>query len=116
MLLFNGPLIERIFFEKRIYEEMIIFRPDGEKFACIKWEMKMQRLVQNGGRSYDWLTVAVTAFHESDCAELKAEHEGPEGNGTSAFDVDAHEKKHKEKMVHVTREFWFDVTSLFVGK
>ena len=32
---FDGVGVEYVFVEKRIYEEMIIFRPDGEKFSGI---------------------------------------------------------------------------------
>ena len=112
---FDGVNVEYIFVEKRIYEEMIIFRPAGEKFSGISWNLKEQRLVNEGGRYFDWLNFEITAFPDDDWEELKAEFEGPKGFGTPSFDAAAHEKKRLGKMMHFTREFWFDITS-FYGK
>jgi len=110
---FDGVNVEYIFVEKRIYEEMIIFRPDGEKFFGISWNLMKQRLMNEDGRYFDWLNVEITAFPNDDWEELKAEFEGPKGFGTPGFDAAAHEKKRLEKMLRFTREFWFDITSFF---
>lgn len=107
--------IQNVFVEKRIYEEMIIFRPEGEKFSGIKWDLQEQSLIDEDGRYFDRLIFEITAFHENDWEELKAEHEGPQGYGHPEFDVEAHERRRHEKTVRITREFWFDITS-FYGK
>jgi hypothetical protein len=110
---FDGVGVEYIFVEKRIYEEMIIFRPDGEKFSGIKWNLQKQYLLNEYGRYFDRLVFEITAFPENDWEELKAEFEGPHGYGHPDFDEKAHEKKRQEKMVTFTREFWFDITSFY---
>lgn len=110
---FNGVGLEYVFVEKRIYEELIIFRPKGQQFCGIRWELSAQNLVHEHGRVLDHLLFNVFAFYELDWDELKAEYEGPNGVASSAFDADAHARKRDQKMVRLVREFWFDVTSFF---
>ena len=106
---------EYIFVEKRIYEEMIIFRPDGEQFSGIEWNLLEQESLDDGGRRFDRLNFEITAFLDSDWQELKSDFEGPQGYGHPDFDLEGHGKKRSEKMLRFTREFWFDVTT-FVGQ
>jgi hypothetical protein len=108
---FDGVAVEYVFVEKRIYEEMIIFRPEGQKFSGINWNLQEQRAFHEGDRVFDRLVFEITAFRDNDWEELKAEFEGLQGYGHRDFDVEAHERKRQEKMVRFTREFWFDITS-----
>ena len=110
---FDGVGVEYVFVEKRIYEEMIIFRLDGEKFSGLRWNLMEQSLLQEAGRSFDKLVFEITALPENDWEELKAEFEGPQGHGTPGFDEEVHERKRQEKMLRFTREFWFDITSFY---
>lgn len=110
---FDGVGVEYLFVEKRIYEEMIIFRPDGEKFSGIEWNLQEQNLLHEGGRYFDRLVFEITAFRDNDWEELKTEFEGSQGYGHPDFDGEAHERKRQEKMVRFTREFWFDITSFY---
>ncbi|MBV2235314.1 MAG: hypothetical protein KUL75_07180 [Sterolibacterium sp.] len=110
---FNGVGVEYIFVEQRIYEEMIIFRPEGERFSGIEWELQMKSTVRKEGRIFDNLVFEITAFSDEDWEELRAEFEEPNGYEHPAFDSEAHERKRQEKMVRFTREFWFDITSFF---
>jgi hypothetical protein len=110
---FPGISIEYIFVEKRIYEEMIILRPKGDKFSSIKWKLIKQMLIEESDRAFDKLIFEITAFRDEDWIELKREYEGPQGYGHPDFNHEAHEKKRQEKMVRFKREFWFDITSFF---
>ena len=110
---FEGVSVEYAFIEKRIYEEMIIFRQNEERFSGIRWKFQEQNLFHEGGRSFDRLVFEITAFPDSDWKELKAEFEGPQGYGSPDFDEQVHEKKRQEKMVRFTREFWIDITSFY---
>ncbi|MDA3916691.1 MAG: hypothetical protein PF690_06930 [Deltaproteobacteria bacterium] len=112
---FDGIGLEYIFVEKRIYEEMIIFRSEGEKYAGIKWNLLEQKLTTEKDRAYDQLIFEITAFSEYDWLELKAEWEDHQGYKNSYFDAKAHEEKRHSKEVRLIREFWFDITS-FHGK
>ena len=49
---FDGVGLEYVFVEKRIYEEMIIFRPNEEKFSGIEWNLQQQRVFHEGGRAF----------------------------------------------------------------
>jgi len=110
---FDGVAVEYVFVEKRIYEEMIIFRPAGEQFAGIKWNLQEQHLIEKDGRYFDKLIYEITAFPDNDWEELKAEFEGPQGYNNPEFDEEAHERKRQEKMLRFNREFWFDITSFY---
>jgi hypothetical protein len=112
---FNGIGIEYLFVEKRIYEEMIIFRPKEEWFAGIQWNLERQNLViEEDGKAYDQLIFTITAFRDVDYEELKAEFEGLNGYETPGFDLGEHERKRSEKMISITREFWFDITTFYM--
>lgn len=108
---FNAVAVEYNFVEKRIYEEMIIFRPKAEQFAGIEWKLQEQELLRKGGKSFDKLRFNITAYPVKDWEELRAAWEGPQGYGHPDFDIEAHEKKDQEKIMRFTREFWFDITS-----
>jgi len=112
---FDGVGIEYVFVEKRIYEELIIFRPPGEKFSGIEWNLQKQHLVSAGERRFDKLVFDITAFKDADWEDLKMEFEGPNGHRNPDFNLPAHEMKRQEKKLRLTREFWFDITSFFGG-
>ena len=52
---FDGVGIEYVFVEKRIYEEMIIFRGDDEKYSGIRWNLEKQELLFQNDKPYDKL-------------------------------------------------------------
>jgi hypothetical protein len=108
---FDRVRLQIMFVEKRIYAEMITFRPVGEKFLEIRWTAMEQQIIQEEGRVFDKLTIEITAFHDSVWHELKSDLAGPQGYESSKFNPEAFQRKMKEKMVCLTRDFWFDVTS-----
>lgn len=109
---FDGVAIERIFAEYRLYEELIIFRPRGQKYSGIQHTISNQRLLEIEGRRYDVLTFQVAAFPEADFNRLKSTYEGPNGFRNPSFDAHAHEELHKSLMHAGNREYWFDITSI----
>jgi len=111
---FDGIGIEYVFAEYRNYEEMIVFRPEGEKFSGIRQKLEMQYLIhEDDGRSFDKLVFNVTAMRDQDWDEMKAEFEGPNGYGSPGFDEEAHEKRRRYLTMHFKRECWFDITSFY---
>lgn len=110
---FHGVGIESVFVEKRIYEELIIFRRPGEQFSGIEWKLVSQSVISELERDFDRLVYEISAFRDCDWEELRAEFEGPRGYGTPHFDSAAHEKTRQGKMMKITREFWFDITSFY---
>ena len=107
---FDRACIEQLFVEKRIIEEMIHCRPEGERFAGIEWSMLTQERLHDGTRQFDKLTFEIRAFPERDWKKLKAEYGGPKGVANPKFNHENHEQKRQEKLFFVTREFWFDST------
>jgi hypothetical protein len=110
---FDGVGLEYAFVEKRIYEELIIFRPKEDRFSGIKWKCLKQELTWHNGRAYDVLTFEVTAFPDKDWSELKAEWESPSGYGSEGFEVDAHMRRKDSRMILYVTEYWFDITSFY---
>jgi hypothetical protein len=110
---FNGVTVEYSFVEKRIWEEMIIFREREDKYAGIEWSLLTQRLDFDNGHTYDMLEFEITAIPRTVFEALKAEWEGPDGFLSLDFDREAHNRKHRESTFTIVREFWFDITSFF---
>jgi len=90
---FDGIDIEYIFVDKRLFEELIIFRPKGQRFIHIENALKQQRTLALNGIRYDHLTFDVTAIPES--LEFSAAPVKEAGR------------------IHFVSEFWFDITSFY---
>ena len=110
---FDGVGLEYVFVEKRLYFELITSRSEGECFSGIKWTLLEQRTQPVDGRQFDFLRFEVTALPEKDWNELKVEWEGPNGYGSAAFDLDAHEERRRMRTIRFVAEYWFDITSFF---
>ena len=113
---FDGVGLEYIFVEKRIYEELIIFQPEDDRYSGVEWKLLKQELRSFSGRSYDVLTFEVTALPDSVWEELKAEWEGPKGYGSSGFDADEHMMKRDSRTIRYVTEYYFDITSFYGSK
>lgn len=112
---FDGVSIEYVFAEYRTYEELIVFRPRGRRYAGIKRQILKQETIELDGRRYDKLTFEIRAFREEDFDRLKSIYEGPDGVRSPAFDAKAHEELHNSLLQRGIREYWFDITSFFGG-
>ena len=109
---FNGVGIEYVFIEKRIYEEMIIFRPDHEKYAGIRWNQIIQRTKSQDDRKYDVLTYNVEGFSRHIWHELTSRFEEIQKSGRKDLmaELDAYRES---KIYKFEREFYFDITSFY---
>ena len=107
---FDGISIEYVFVEKRIYEEMIIFRGISDKFWGIRWDLEEQRLIKVDNRSYDILIFDVVGFSEEIWNELTSRFDTIKANEQWDLmeDLDAYRES---KAFKFKREFYFDVTS-----
>lgn len=108
---FNFTAIEKIFVEKRIYEELIIFREDNQKHSGIEWKLESQKLIRKGNNSYDVLSYLVTAIPDVDWEILKAEFMDNNGFSDSKESYNAHMEKKHNKTIFYSTEYWFDITS-----
>lgn len=109
---FNGVSIEYVFVEKRIYEEMIIFREDNEKYSGIRWELEKQELLFNKDRAYDKLVFNVVGFTDEVWDELTSRFENLKDTGKLDLlpELDAYRES---KALRLVREFYFDITSFY---
>jgi hypothetical protein len=110
---FDGVGIEYVFIEKRIYEEMIIFRKDHEKYAGIRWNQIQQQTISNNGKTYDELLYNVEGFTEEIWDELTSRSEEIKRSGKLELlsELDAYSDS---KKYIFTRPFCFDISSFFM--
>jgi hypothetical protein len=107
---FNGIAIEYVFIEKRIYEEMIIFRGDDEKYSGIRWDLASQDLLFQDEKYYDKLIFNVVGFTDEIWDELTSRFEAIHKSGELELmsELDAYRES---KALRLVREFYFDITS-----
>lgn len=101
--------IEYYIVEKRLYEELIIFRQPPNQYSDINWKLQIQKLYSEQDKKYDYLQFEVNCFKESDWEKLKAEYESGRTNPT--FNKMEHEKHREELMCHFVTEYYFDITA-----
>jgi hypothetical protein len=109
---FNGVSIEYVFVEKRIYEEMVIFRQANEKYSGIRWELEKQELLFKDNKPYDKLTFNVVGFTDEIWDELTSRFEAIQKSGKLELisELDAYRES---KALRLVREFYFDITSFY---
>ena len=97
-----------------LYEELIIFRPDGDKHSGIKQELDRQYLLEHEGRKMDRLDLKVSCWHDFYWEKLKSEWEEYSriNKPDEAFLIQ-HEKKRTEAQLHFERTFYFDIKDVF---
>jgi hypothetical protein len=109
---FNGVAIEYVFVEKRIYEEMVIFRGDDEKYSGIRWDLDKQELLFVNDKPYDKLVFNVVGFTDEVWDELTSRFEAIQKSGKLELisELDAYRDS---KVLRLVREFYFDITSFY---
>ena len=109
---FNGVSIEYLFVEKRIYEEMIIFREANEKFSGIRWDLEKQELLFQNEKPYDKLIFNVVGFTDEVWDELTSRFEAIQKSGKLELlsELDAYRES---KAYKINREYYFDISSFY---
>ena len=92
---------------------MIVFRPDGQKFNGIKWELLNQSLRGDDDKYFDVLKFKICGHLDKDWEFLKEDYErnnffldDPEGKRE-------HFQKNLNRLICYETDFWFDITSFF---
>jgi hypothetical protein len=109
---FNGVSIEYVFVEKRIYEEMVIFRQANEKYSGIRWDLKTQELLFKDDKPYDKLTFNVVGFTDEVWDELTSRFEAIQKSGKVEL-ISELDALRESKALRLIREFYFDITSFY---
>lgn len=109
---FNGVSVEYVFAEKRIYEEMIIFRQSHEKYSGIRWELEKQELLFKEDKPYDKLVFNVVGFTDEVWNELTTRFEEIKNSGKLDLlpELDAYRES---KAYKFNREYYFDISSFY---
>lgn len=97
-----------------LYEELIIFRPDGDKHSGIEHKMIGQSLLEHEGRKMDRLDLKVTCWHDFYWEKLKQEWgEQNKTNGPDQNFLDKHASKRAQSQMSFERTFYFDIDDVF---
>ena len=107
---FDGVSLEYAFIDKRIREELIFNRPEGERFEELDYNTLGHSLQRIDGIPYDYLLVEVTAYPEREWNELKEDWEShdsykndPEGRKRNL------DRKAACKITYQA-EYWFNIS------
>ena len=109
---FNGVSVEHVFVEKRIYEEMIIFREQNEKFSGIRWNLIKQEVQTHEGKPYDVLSFDVVGFPDAVWDRLVSRFEEIQKLGKMELlpELDA---QREAEALHFQRDFYFEISSFY---
>lgn len=111
---FDVVSIERVFVEKRIYEELIIFRGREDRYRDIKWKLLQQSLISKDERKFDLLLIEVSAIHDREVARILKEERLSAFGGPPASQLsEQQERELAAARIIYQREYWFDITSNF---
>ena len=105
--------IERVFVEKRIFSECIIFREPGHMFSGMQWQLQRQSLLEIGERKLDRLDFAVTMFNDSDWEFLKKDWESNNAYQSDPAGEATHLAEREKRTVTYDSVYFFDVTDFF---
>ncbi|TGY63910.1 hypothetical protein [Parabacteroides distasonis] len=106
----DGVALEYKFLEYRSYEEGIIFRPKGYKLEGFRFKMGKQALYKKNGKSYDWVTMTVSAYTEEDFKLLKNDFEGNNGYINDPGGLKRPQELSQSKRISYEVTGWFDIT------
>ena len=110
---FDGVSLEYAFIDKRIREELIFSRPEGERFAGIEHQSLGQELHHLDGVPHDFIRVEVTAYPEKEWNELKADWEAHDGYKDDPEGREANLKRKEAAKITYQTEFWFNIADFF---
>lgn len=108
-----GVSLEYEIVPKRFYEEVIISRKPGEKFAGIRWDVVKQSACRFESRSYDVIEFNVTMFHEEDWERLRNDWESHGCYQDDPVGREKHMEMHHALMCEMKETFWFDITAFY---
>ena len=110
---FDGVSLEYAFIDKRIREELIFSRPEGERFAGLDHKVLGQELHELDGVPHDFIEVEVTAYPEKEWNELKADWEAHDGYKDDPEGRKANLQRKEAVKITYRTEFWFNIENFF---
>ncbi|MBQ9337832.1 MAG: hypothetical protein IJS14_11125 [Lentisphaeria bacterium] len=110
---FDGVSLEYAFIDKRIREELIFSRPEGERFEQLDYQVIRQELHDLDGVPHDFIEVEVTAYPEKEWNELKADWEAHDGYKDDPEGRKENLKRKEACKITYRTEFWFNIENFF---
>lgn len=103
--------LQRLFFERRVYEEIIHSPlPGTPDLHCLKWQKIRQSLIHGeDGRVYDRIDYLVSGFLEEDLCFLKTDHEECLAKDDEEG-IKRNLKMADERIVKYDSVCWFDIS------
>ena len=107
---FDGVSLEYAFIDKRIREELIFCRSEGERYEELGYNIIQQSLHRIDGVPYDHILVEVTAFREKEWNELKNDWENHDGYKDDPEGRKRNLARKEECKITYKTESWFNVS------
>ena len=110
---FDGVSLEYAFIDKRIREELIFSRPEGERFEELDSSTIEQRLMDINGVPHDYILVEVTAYPEKEWNELKADWESHDFYKDDPEGREANLARKEACKITYQAEYYFNISDFF---
>ena len=110
---FDGVSLEYAFIDKRIREELIFSRPEGERFEEFDSCTIEQRLMDIEGVPHDYILVEVTAYPEQEWNELKADWESHDCYKDDPEGREANLARKEACKITYQAEYYFNISDFF---
>ena len=110
---FDGVSLEYAFIDKRIREELIFNRPEGERFEELDYNTLGHSLQRIDGIPYDYLLVEVTAYPEKEWNELKADWESHDFYKDDPEGREANLARKEACKITYQAEYYFNISDFF---
>ena len=107
---FDGVSLEYAFIDKRIREELIFNRPEGDRFAGENYNTIQQALYRIDGVPYDYILVEVTAFPEREWNELKEDWESHDSYKNDPKGCKCNLARKEACQITYQAEYWFNIS------
>ena len=110
---FDGVSLEYAFIDKRIREELIFSRPEGERFEEFDSCIIEQRLMNINGVPHDYILVEVTAYPEKEWNELKADWESHDFYKDDPEGREANLARKEACKITYQAEYYFNISDFY---
>lgn len=107
---FDGVSLEYAFIDKRIREELIFNRPEGDRFAGENYNTIQQALYRIDGVPYDYILVEVTALPEREWNELKEDWESHDSYKNDPEGRKRNLERRAACKITYQAEYWFNIS------
>ena len=110
---FDGVSLEYAFIDKRIREELIFARSEGQRYCGLDYNTIEQSLVDVSGVPHDRILVEVIAYPENAWNELKADWESHNGYEDDPKGREENLKRKEAVKITYQTEYWFNIADFY---